>query len=305
MTLSMLRYFIAVAEAGSFTEAAAACFVSQPALSRAIANLETELGCTLIDRDGRKSVQLTPAGQVMLVEARRVLQQIEVLAQRVQRAEREGCAHVTLGYIAYGLLRTFRKATMRPLETLTAAGVRLEPVYGAAPEIKERVLSGELDCAILPENCTQDMSGCRKLFVCISPMHVLIPKTHPLFGMPSVRLEQLRDSPFVFFDPKDLPHIFARHVGLCREAGFEPRIAGYGHKIGDVADLAYQHGGVSIVSEAFRYAASQEIDIVPLEGDHRGFVMALVANRRTQNPALDQLFEQIEIGVGQKTEWIP
>ena len=71
MTIHMLEYFIAVAECQSFTDAAGRCFVSQPALSRAIANLEKEVGCALIDRENRKSVTLTPAGDMMLVEARR------------------------------------------------------------------------------------------------------------------------------------------------------------------------------------------------------------------------------------------
>ena len=55
MTLQMLEYFVALAEKGSFTDAAAACFVTQPALSRAIATLEQELGCVLVDRDKRKN----------------------------------------------------------------------------------------------------------------------------------------------------------------------------------------------------------------------------------------------------------
>ena len=53
MTIHMLEYFIAVAECQSFTDAAGRCFVSQSALSRAMANLEKEVGCALIDRENR------------------------------------------------------------------------------------------------------------------------------------------------------------------------------------------------------------------------------------------------------------
>lgn len=305
MTLNMLRYFISVAEEGSFTDAAAACFVSQPALSRAIANLEAELGCTLIERDGRKDLQLTPAGEVMLVEARRVLQQIEVLTERVQRARREGGASVTLGYIAYGLLRHFRSATRPAIDALNHGGIRLQPVYGSAPEIKERVLSGELDCAVLPDNCTLDMPDCRRVWVCSAELNILIPGTHPLFGEKTVRLEQLRDSPFVFFDPRELPMTLASNVSICREAGFEPRIVGYGHKIGDVSDMAYQHGAVSMVSEAFRYAVTEEIDIVPIEGKRYEYKQMLVACRRAVNPAVDRLFDEVRRELGREVEYVP
>lgn len=290
MTLNMLRYFISVAEKGSFTEAASACYVSQPALSRAIANLEKEIGCTLIDRDSRKSVQLTPAGKAMLVEARRILLQLDVMTERVRSAEREGCVSISVGYIAYGMLRRFRAAREAALSALTRGGARLLPVYGSAPEIKERVLSGELDCAILPESATWDMADCRKMSVCSSEIRVLIPKTHPLFGAKSVRIEQLRDSSFVFFDPKDLPMTLASNMKLCHEAGFAPKIVGYGRKIGDVSDLAYQQGALGLVSEAFDYAVTKDIDLVPIEGRKHSYEMVLVAREKPVNPMTERLF---------------
>lgn len=293
MTLNMLRYFISVAEKGSFTEAAAACYVSQPALSRAIANLEKEIGCTLIDRDIRKSVRLTPAGEVMLVEARRILLQLDVMAERVRTAERESCVSISVGYIAYGMLRRFRAAKEEALSALTRGGARLLPVYGSAPEIKERVLSGELDCAILPESATWDMD-CRKAAVCSLAMRVLIPRTHPLFGVKSVRIEQLRDSGFVFFDPRDLPMTLAGNMKLCHEAGFAPKIVGYGRKIGDVSDLAYQQGALGLVSEAFDYAATEDIALVPVEGDRLVYGLSLVARRQGVNPMTERLFADIE-----------
>ena len=144
MTIHMLEYFIAVAECQSFTDAAGSCFVSQPALSRAIANLEKEVGCALIDRENRKSVTLTPAGDMMLVEARRVMGQLDAMVERVRQIDEQTRSVVTVGYIAYGLLQSFRTAAQAALDQAAEEGIRIEPVYGSAPEIKERLLSGEL-----------------------------------------------------------------------------------------------------------------------------------------------------------------
>lgn len=84
MTLVQLRHFVALAEAGSFSRAAARVFLTQPALSRSIQALEEEWGAPLFDRVGRR-IELTPQGLEVLPRARRLLAD----AQEIQRSSRE------------------------------------------------------------------------------------------------------------------------------------------------------------------------------------------------------------------------
>src|SRR5665213_411798 len=72
MEIHQLRYFISVAEIGSFTRAAQACYVAQPSLSQQIQKLEDELGQQLFERLGR-NVRLTPAGHILYERAARIL----------------------------------------------------------------------------------------------------------------------------------------------------------------------------------------------------------------------------------------
>lgn len=279
----MLEYFIALAEHGSFTDAASACYVSQPALSRAIASLEKELGCTIVERG--KTVELTAAGEVLLAEARRILLQIEGLGERVRAADR---VHQTLmlGYTAYGLLNAFRQANRDALGVLPGEGIRLETVYDATPAIKQRLLSGELDGAILPENCVWNLPHCRTCVVSTLKCKLMIPCEHPLFTRESVSMRELADSRFVFFSREDMPMVFAKHVGMCRDAGFSPEIVGYGRKAGDVIDLLHQYGAVSIASCAFDYAESEELRLVPIREDYSS---SLVLAIRDQNVSAGML----------------
>lgn len=83
MELEQLRMFLAVAECGSFSEAAKRLFVSHSTTSRAIAALEAELGTTLLRRSSR-SVTLTPAGEVLVERAKDLLRQAEAIKQAVQ-----------------------------------------------------------------------------------------------------------------------------------------------------------------------------------------------------------------------------
>lgn len=82
MELRQLRYFVAVCEAGSFSHAALALFMTQPPLSTSIANLESELGAQLLRRT-RRGVEVTPAGNVLLDSARRVLAELDETTRRL------------------------------------------------------------------------------------------------------------------------------------------------------------------------------------------------------------------------------
>lgn len=97
MTLVQLRHLLALADAGSFSRAAKACFVTQPALSRSIRALEDSLGQPLFDRVGRR-VELTPFGRDLLQRARAIVADVDELRASGRRA-REGAA----GRVAIGL----------------------------------------------------------------------------------------------------------------------------------------------------------------------------------------------------------
>lgn len=89
MSLTQLRYFVAVAEEGHFGRAARRLFVSQPPLSRQIRSLEDEVGARLLDRTPR-GAELTPSGRVLYDRARDILASVERARQDVLRVHTEG-----------------------------------------------------------------------------------------------------------------------------------------------------------------------------------------------------------------------
>jgi len=90
-----LEYFVAVAEQGSFTRAAASLSISQPSLSHAIAMLERDLGAQLFDRDGR-GTRLTPAGDALLEPARRVLRSFQLARGAVRAVSKGGFGRLSI-----------------------------------------------------------------------------------------------------------------------------------------------------------------------------------------------------------------
>ena len=84
---------------------------------------------------------------------------------------------------------------------------------------------------------------------------------------------------------------------MCRDAGFSPEIAGYGRKVGDVADLLHQHSAVSIATCAFDYTESEALRLIPMEEKYTTSLM-LVIRERSVSPSgqtlVDRLSEEHE-----------
>jgi LysR family nitrogen assimilation transcriptional regulator len=146
MELRQLRYFIGASEAGSLLKASAMLHVAQPALSQQIASLEHEVGARLFDRSSR-GVALTEAGKVFLEHARVVL----LDAERARSAVRESAATPS-GDVALGLTTTVALAATMPILSACRAElpqVRLKLVEAYSGFLRERLLSGRLDMALL------------------------------------------------------------------------------------------------------------------------------------------------------------
>ena len=146
LELRQLRYFVGVSEAGSLLRAAGQLHVAQPALGQQIAALERELGARLFDRSSR-GMTLTDAGRIFLEHARVVLTD----AERAQMAVRDSSA-VPQGEVAIGLTTTVALAATMPILTACRAElprVRLKLVEAYSGFLRERLLSGQLDLALM------------------------------------------------------------------------------------------------------------------------------------------------------------
>ncbi len=166
MNRYLLRYFLAVAELGSFSKAAQRVSVTQPTLSVGIAKLEDEVGARLFERTTRR-VSLTPAGSKFLQHARRITQEYEAALRDVSEAPQ-------LKRVRAGILSTI---PARDLERVVAAHARnsggeaLEILDSTERDIANRLSDGRLDVAIT----------------------ILRP------GLDSFAQEELRNEPYVLF----------------------------------------------------------------------------------------------------------
>lgn len=153
MNFTQIKYFLAVAETLNFTSAADSCAVSQPALSKAIHNLEESLGAALFDRNAQR-VKLTKFGQTMRVHFER----IEENRRRAVNVAKIA-AHTTVTPINVGIMCTIGPRRFSQfLEVLTRENPDIEVTLhdvtsGAIPEL---LLSGSLDCVFCARTAKHD-----------------------------------------------------------------------------------------------------------------------------------------------------
>src|ERR1700677_3677563 len=147
MEIRHLRYFLAVAELRNFTRAAEASFVAQSALSQQISRLEHEVGAPLFVR-GKKGAALTPAGEVLLPHAERL-----VADEARARAAMRSYLGLEKGKLRIGLIQTSASAAdvVRPIAAFSRRypGIEVHIVDRSSAQMIEDVRRGALDLAVV------------------------------------------------------------------------------------------------------------------------------------------------------------
>ncbi|WP_229705703.1 LysR family transcriptional regulator [Micromonospora sonchi] len=214
-----LRYFVTVAEELHFSRAAERLGIAQPPLSRAIQQLERRLGVTLLERN-RRGVTLTGAGQVLLDEARAILDATTAAARRTRRAA-SATNHLTLATKAganHELLRKLLEA-----HAAEPGAVEVDVLLCGMGEQARMLRDGRADAALM-QRPFDDLAGLDTEDLLIEQQIAILPAGHPLAGCTSLTMADINDVP-------DLP--VARWPR--QDGSYEP---GPGPEIHDQSQLA-------------------------------------------------------------------
>ena len=214
-----MRYFLAVAEELNFTRAAKRCYISQPPLSRQIAQLEDELGVKLLDRD-QHSVALTEAGRVFLEDIYAILERVDRSRERAVRAASGLTGQLVVGFgssTAYALLPMLVKR-FRVKYPHVQLVLRSMPVI----EQIEALRNGHINIGVLRLPVYDELINTQ--FVHREGLVVALPAHHPLACRDPVAVESLAGCDFVAYQRSRGMGYHNDLIALCRAAGFEPRI---------------------------------------------------------------------------------
>src|ERR1043165_2536148 len=192
MEIHQLRYFVAVAEEGSFSQAAQREHVSQPSLSQQIAKLEEELNEPLFDRLPR-SVVMTEAGRCLLPYARVILTALADAARAVTALEAEVAGPLSVGaipsialYILPKLIGQFQQAYPK---------VTFELFEDITPKLAQRLEDGTLDLVIA--SGSDEMPNLERHSLGRESLFLLVPENHRLAHRKAVKWSELADEKFL------------------------------------------------------------------------------------------------------------
>ena len=186
MTLTELRYIVAVARERHFGHAAETCFVSQPTLSVAVKKLEEELGVQLFER-GPGEVTVTPAGQKIVEQAQRVLEE----ASRIKDLAAAGRDPLA-GPLRLGAIYTigpYLLPKLIPILRKSAPAMQLHIQENFTHRLAEALKSGEVDVILIA--LPFDESGIETRALYDEPFFVAVPKGHPWEGRKRITSDEL------------------------------------------------------------------------------------------------------------------
>lgn len=210
MTLTELRYIVAVARERHFGRAAEACFVSQPTLSVAVKKLEDELDVKLFER-GSNEITLTPLGEDIVRQAQAVLEQAAAIKEIAKRGKDPLGGPLRLGIIYTIGPYLLPDLVKHAIERVPQMPLMLQENFTV--KLLDMLRTGELDCAIMAEPFPDAGLALAPLYE--EPFMVAVPRGHPLTQRPSVSAQELKNETMLLLGTG---HCFRDHVlEVCPE----------------------------------------------------------------------------------------
>jgi DNA-binding transcriptional LysR family regulator len=262
MELRHLRYFQAVAEELSFSKAARRLNIAQPALSRAVQEVERDVGVNLIDRN-RRSVRLTPAGKVLLQEIALLLDRLEESLRRVRRTAAGEEGELRLGYIGPPTKPFLGRILAEYRRRYPRVSVHLEE---RTPErVWEMVAKGRLSVGLTRPVLAHEALGLQSLLLRQERLCAALPPGHAWAGKPSLPWRSLAREPIIMLARREGAGSHDAVLAACREAKFTPRLSHTPSLIGTVLQYVEAGAGIGIVPESVAAEkTAAEVKLVPL-----------------------------------------
>jgi DNA-binding transcriptional LysR family regulator len=286
--LRHLRYFVAVAEEGHVTRAAARLGIQQPPLSLQIRALERELDVQLLRRKPR-GVELTDAGAVFLERARSILDQVDRAAATTRRTARGEQGRVVVGFTSSAPFHSFVPRVIRTFRELSPL-VSLVLEESGSSELVQGLHNEEIDAAFI-RSPVADVIGLMVRPLLEEEMVVALPTGHTLAsdGDP-LPLAALTGETFILYKRPGGPGLYDTIITACRGAGFSPRVGQEAPRIISTLNLVAAGLGVSIVPASLRSLQMDGVVYRRLAEAAHLTAPLILACRRGENSAAVQRF---------------
>ena len=258
-----LRYFVEIADSGSFSAAAERLFVAQSALSRQIKELENQLQTALFERTARQP-RLTAAGEAFYPRARNLLAELLKASEMATQ----------VGNGQLGTLRLSHSSTV-PMSGVLLHGISawLEHCPGVSMDIVklsseaqlEEIADGRLDVGLLRLPVLRQREGVRVVPLYTEPLVLAVPPNHPLaHSDAAVELARLKDEAFISIPHPQRGGLSYLSAELCMRAGFFPKAARVMSRKTTQLQLIQAGFGIALLPKSMQDIAPANLHFLPL-----------------------------------------
>lgn len=290
MELRHLRYFISVAENHGFGRAALALNVSQSAISEQIADLESELGLALFDRQHRQ-IRLTIPGEQFLEDAKSVIALAGRAINNAHKSQHGEIGALTIGFFVGGTGSFFPKIIREFRRRFHGVQVSLNEM---PPAMQLRALiAGSIDIGFTRSLPAAETSVLRSEHLQTEPLYAVLPRTHPLAKRRSLAIRELAEDSFVLNDRKNSPVVFDKVITLCAQADFTPRMGATASVSSGVITLIEAGEGVAILPQGSRVLGGDAVAFVPLTDSGASVDLVFAWSMEHSNPAVNSFLDLI------------
>lgn len=288
--LRQLRYFVAVAEENHFGRAAVRLHMTQPPLSQTIQALESSLGVALFDRT-KRNIALTAAGQTLLPEAQRILQQVSDLPELAQRAASGEAGSLSLSFVSTAdynllppLLREFRERYPHVRISLREATTDVQLAD---------LMQGRIDVGLLiPPMQDRESAELHYATVLCEPLILALPSGLKEAGSKkTLSLKSVADQPLIIFPRRIAPAFHDAILGCFHSAGLTPRIGQEAIQMQTIVGLVSAGMGIALVPESVSNLRRPGVEYRRLTGKAPKVETGLAWRRDNMSPVLSMFLE--------------
>lgn len=258
-----LRYFVEIADSGSFSAAAERLFVAQSALSRQIKELESQLQTPLFERTARQP-RLTAAGEAFYPRARNLLSE---LLKASDLATQVGQGQLGTLRLSHSSTVPMSGALLQGISTWLerCPGVSMDIVKLSSEAQLEEIVEGRLDVGLLRLPVLRQREGVRVVPWYTEPLALAVPAGHPLArGNAAVELMQLKDEAFISIPHPQRGGLSYLSAELCMRAGFFPKAARVMSRKTTQLQLIQAGFGIALLPKSMRDIAPPNVQFLPL-----------------------------------------
>ena len=281
MELRHLRYFIAVADAGSLTVAAEQKLnTSQPSLSRQIRDLEKEVGTQLMTR-GTQGIKLTSAGMAFLDHARKALLQVDAATEAAQRAAQPSQPTFALGFMSGAEIGLLPEVTGTLRKEFSDIDIRLSSDY--SPVLARALVRRKLDAAFIRQEEHMEDVACTR--VRTDPLVFVFPSDHRLSSQEAVAPEEVLNDEFCL-PSKAAPVVRRTVLEYFNRAGVDLKPKYEVHNVVHAISMITSTGAVMLLPSYTKSYLPSTIATRPVKGEEPTVDLFVAYHKTNKSPIL-------------------